>query len=396
MADVLSQNQIDALLKSMKSQAAAEPEPAAEAKPAPKKEKDKYNKYDFYSPRKFTKEKIKLLRSIYENYARILTNQVNGIFRTMTDITLLELRESRYYEYENSFHENDCMTVIDVYLPEKGKHNVPMMLYVTPGLIITLANHMLGGGDDVIQVEEDYRYSDVEMALYKRIVEYIINAMKDGFSNYINIDFKAQRVEENPTMVQEVGLDETVVLITLNVDVSGISSEKIRLCIPGTLLEQIFKIIDNRKHIAKGFSYENNADAIMNHLRVTPLLMRASLGTIRLSLDDLRNLQVGDVIDMNKSSKSMATVYVGEKPWFRGTMGVNKKNIAVRIEDRIIPENEKGLVSGYKPKRMSMDASTGVDQADAGSGKSTDSAAADAKAGADSSAAAAEPAQKVS
>lgn len=119
MADVLSQSQIDELLKSMAGAAPEEKSAPEEAKPAEKKEE--LNKYDFYSPRKFTKEKIKLLRSIFENYARILTSQVNGLFRVMTDITVIELRETRYYEYVNSFHENDCMTIVDTFVPEMGK-----------------------------------------------------------------------------------------------------------------------------------------------------------------------------------------------------------------------------------------------------------------------------------
>ncbi len=190
--------------------------------------------------------------------------------------------------------------------------------------MITLANHMLGGGDQVLAVEENYRYSDVEMALYKRVTEYVIHTLSDGFSNYININFKPQRVEENPSMVQEVGLDETVVLITLNVDVQGIASERIRMCIPGTLLEHIFRIVDSRKQIAKGFSYENNADTIMNHLRVTKFPVTAQLGVIRLKAEDITSLQVGDVIDMNKSKNGKITVFVGQKPWFKGRMGVHK------------------------------------------------------------------------
>ncbi|MBE6003662.1 MAG: flagellar motor switch protein FliM [Lachnospiraceae bacterium] len=346
MADVLSQSQIDELLKSMAGggggggSAPAE-EKAAEAKPAAveveKKEEENYNKYDFYSPRKFTKEKIKLLRSIYENYARILTSQVNGVFRVMTDITVIELRESRYYEYVNMFHENDCMTLVDAHFTDKGKSNVPLMVYATPGLIITLVNHMLGGGDAVIRVEENYRYTDVEMALYKRVLDYIIHSMDDGFSNYININFKMQRVEENPSMTQEIGLDETVVIIVLNVDVSGLAAEKIRLCIPGTLLEHTFKIIDNRKHIARGFSYENNSDVIMNHIKDTKFTVTGQLGIVKLDISDVYHLQVGDVIDMNKSSKSQVKLFVGRQPWFMGTMGVYKKNIAVRIDDRIKP-----------------------------------------------------------
>ncbi len=343
MAEVLSQSQIDALLKSMKDSPAepeAKPEKQVVAAAADTKEEG-YNKYDFYSPRKFTKEKMKLLKSIFENYARILTSQVNGIFRTMTDITVLDLRETRYYEYVNFFHENDCMTLVDTYVRSKGNSNVPMMIYITPGLTLTLVSHMLGGSDSFTNVEENYRYSDVEMALYRRILEYITHALGDGFSNYISAEFRISRVEENPSMVQEVGLDETVVMAEFNVDVSGLAAEKIRLCLPGSLLEHIFKIIDNRKHLARGFAYENNEETILEHLRGSEFPMTGQLGVVKLDIRDLYPLRVGDVIDLNKPKDSTVRLYVGKQPWFTGRMGVYKKNIAVRIEDRIMQKNEE-------------------------------------------------------
>ena len=347
MADVLSQSQIDALLKSMQDGPPKEEkveEKAAEVlepkKEEVQKEEETYSKYDFYSPRKFTKDKIRLLRSIFDNYARILTSQVNGIFRTMTDITVLELRETRYYEYVNAFHENDCMTIVDTYVQDKGKSNVPMMSYISPGLTLTLVSHMLGGSDSVIKTEEDYRYTDVEMALYKRIMEYIVHALGDGFSNYISAEFKIAKIETNPSMVQEVGLDETVVIVVLNVDISGLAMERIRICLPGTLLEHMFKIIDNRKHLARGFAYENNQDVIMEHLRASEFPLTGQLGIVKLDIEDLYHLKVGDVIDLNKEKDSSVKLYVGRQPWFTGKMGVFKKNIAVRIEERIMQKEE--------------------------------------------------------
>lgn len=301
---------------------------------------DHYSKYDFYSPRKFTKEKIRLLKSVFDNYARILTSQVNGIFRTMTDITVLELRETRYYEYVNAFHENDCMTIVETYVEGKGKSNVPLMTYISPGLTLTLVSHMLGGTDSIMKTEGDYRYTDVEMALYKRIMEYIVHALGDGFSNYINAEFKIAKVESNPSMVQEVGLDETVVIVVLNVDISGLAMERIRMCLPGTLLEHMFKIIDNRKHLARGFAYENNQDVIMQHLRSSEFPMTGQLGIVKLDMEDLYHLKVGDVIDLNKTKNSAVKLYVGRQPWFTGKMGIFKKNIAVRIEDRIMQKQE--------------------------------------------------------
>ena len=353
MADVLSQSQIDALLKSMQDGPPKEEkeEPKVvevSVQESPKKEEapakeDNFSKYDFYSPRKFTKEKIRLLKSIFDNYARILTSQVNGIFRTMTDITVLELRETRYYEYVNAFHENDCMTIVDTYVQDKGKSNVPMMSYISPGLTLTLVSHMLGGSDTVIKTEDDYRYTDVEMALYKRIMEYIVHALGDGFSNYINAEFKIAKIETNPSMVQEVGLDETVVLAVMNVDISGLAMERIRICLPGTLLEHMFKIIDNRKHLARGFAYENNQDTIMEHLKASSFPMTGQLGVVKLDIEDLYHLKVGDVIDLNKAKNSAVKLYVGRQPWFTGKMGVYKKNIAIRIEDRIIQKEDKAM-----------------------------------------------------
>ena len=333
MADVLSQSQIDELLKSMQNSGPQEETRAVEQKI--EAEESNYNKYDFYSPRKFTKDKMKILSSVFENYARILTSQVNGIFRVLTDITVMEVQECRYYEFVNALHENDSVTLVNAEIQDKGKNNVP------PGLVITLINHMLGGGDEVVGVEPNYRYSDVEVALYRRVVEYFSQALKDGFSNYINVTFNVQKVEENPSMIQEVGLDETVAIILLNVDVAGLAVEKIKLCMPGTLLEFIFHLIDSRKHIARGFSYEDNREIILDNIRYSELPVTGQLGTVKLDLRDLSCLQVGDVIDMNKPKDGKVRVFVGRQPWFTGKMGVYKKNMAVSIEERIYVEQEE-------------------------------------------------------
>ena len=138
-------------------------------------------------------------------------------------------------------------------------------------------------------------------------------------------------------------MDETVVLAVMNVDISGLAMERIRICLPGTLLEHMFKIIDNRKHLARGFAYENNQDTIMEHLKSSTFPMTGQLGVVKLDIEDLYHLKVGDVIDLNKAKNSAVKLYVGRQPWFTGKMGVYKKNIAIRIEDRIIQKEDKAM-----------------------------------------------------
>ena len=134
MADTVSQDQINELLRTMQVQKAAKQESGNSGQ----REKTKYSKYDFYSPRKFTKDKMKILTSAFENYARVITSQLNGIFRVSTEITVKDVQEGRYYEFVGKLSENDSITLADAYTQEKNKAKVPLMMYVTPGLVITL------------------------------------------------------------------------------------------------------------------------------------------------------------------------------------------------------------------------------------------------------------------
>lgn len=292
---------------------------------------------------------MKILTSVFENYARIITSQVNGVFRVMTDITVMEVQERRYYEFVNSLKENDMVTLIDAIIQDYNRKLVPLMMYVTPGMVITLIDHMLGGGEDVVKVKDGYRYSDVEIALYRRILSYLIQALRDGFANYINVEFKAQRIEENLSMMQDVGLDETVAIILLNVDIMGLAVERIRICIPGTLLESIFQVIDSRKHIAKGYAFEDNRETILENIRETQLPITGQLGTVVLDLDDVYHLKIGDVIDMNKPKDRDVKLYIGRQPWFTGKMGVYKKNVAIRINERLFDDETSEIMEPEFP-----------------------------------------------
>ncbi|WP_412909120.1 hypothetical protein [Enterocloster sp.] len=158
-------------------------------------EETKYSKYDFYSPRKFTKDKMKILNSVFENYARILTSQVNGIFRVLTDITVLEVQERRYYEFVNSLHENDSITMANAEIQDKIKNSVPLMLHVTPGLVITLINHMLGGGDEIVRVEQMPLFG-CGGGLIPADSGNILSGLRTVLIT--SMLFKIQRVEKNP------------------------------------------------------------------------------------------------------------------------------------------------------------------------------------------------------
>lgn len=335
MADVLSQSQIDALLNSMQN---SEAEEVAEE---PKKPEKEYRKYDFYSPKKYTKDKLKMLRSIYDNYSRIATSQINGLFRVASEVEVIGVEEERYYEFGNALNESDVITLANVELQDHSI-NPPMIFHIAPALMGAMIDRMLGGTETDMTVDMSYTYTDVELALYERIIKYLVAITTDVWANYINFDIQFERIEENPSMFQGISVDETVVIIMIKIQMNEIEGA-MNICIPGTLLGNVFDIIDKTKHLADKTDQDHmraNREDILESIKESRMDVMAQLGVARLDLDDVYNLHVGDVIDLNKPQDSLISLYIEGQPWFDGKLGVHNKNVAVKIEKRLLEQKK--------------------------------------------------------
>lgn len=335
MAEVLSQSQIDALLSSMQN-AGAE---SVEEKP--KQSEPEYKKYDFFSPKKYTKDKLKMLRSIYDNYARIITSQINGLFRVSSDVEVVGVEEQRYYEFGNALNENDVITLVRIELPDHSL-NPPVLYHIDPIVMSAMIDRMLGGTGTDLSVDLSYTYTEIELALYEKIISYPISVMSDVWSGYIDLEVEYERIEENPSMFQGISVDETVVIIMLMITMGDVKGA-MNICLPGTLMSNIFEIIDKTKHqVNRGnvTRIKGSREDLMESIRESRMDIMAQLGVAKLNLDDVYNLHVGDVIDLNKPQNSLVSLYIEGQPWFNGQLGVYNKNMAVKIEDRIIEKKE--------------------------------------------------------
>ncbi|MBS5521592.1 MAG: flagellar motor switch protein FliM [Clostridiales bacterium] len=330
MAEVLSQSQIDALLSAMQD----EPHDNTDQK-SDQGEQKAYKKYDFYSPKKYTKDKLNLLRGIYDNYARMITSQINGLFRVMSDVEVMGVEEQRYYEFSNALHESDVITLVNVRLSDNSK-NPPMVMYIAPQLMTVLIDRMLGGSGMDADVGVSYSYTEIELALYEQIMKYFVGLTGDVWAGYIKLDAEFGRIEKNPTMFQGISVDETIVIVMLKVELLGVSS-MMNICIPGTLLFNIFDIIEKTKHLADMEDEEHkrgNREEIQKKIEDSVLEVSAQLAKVTLGMNDIYDLHVGDIINLNKPKDSEVLIRVAGQPWFTGRLGVHNKNIAIKLKNR--------------------------------------------------------------
>lgn len=324
MAEVLSQSQIDMLLNAVRS---GERELEPTDNEAPEK---KYRKYDFSSPRKFTKDRIRMLTGIFENYARIINSRLNARLRTNCEISVESVEEQRYYEFSNALIEGDVLALLDV--EAKGeKQDSTVMLYLSTQMVLGMIDRMMGGEDTVpTSVALDYTYTDIELKLYEDIVTDLVSAMGSSWSNYIPLEFSFRKIDTDPTISQLLGLEEIVVLVNMQVKFNGISG-RMSVCLPGEMLSEIFAAVS--AETPRKAAAENMADDIFDQLRDSNLDVIAALGQTQISLRDVYHLGVGDVIDLGCAKDSPIYLNIGGYSWFAGRVGTHDKNMAVKIEE---------------------------------------------------------------
>ena len=230
MAEVLSQSQIDALLQA----AFSDEKPAEETKP-----KEKYQKYDFRSPRKYTKERLKMLNGVFDNYAKVLTTLINALVHATCEVTVDTVDEQRYYEFSNALLEGEVVSL--AYLRLDGqREETPTIICATPNIMISMFDRLCGGTGDVEYLPSDYAYTNVDLTLYSNLIAEFVSLMGGSWENYLHLDFEFGRVETNPTLVQLIGLEETVVVVSVDVKFTNVSG-RFDICLPDEVLSKIFE-----------------------------------------------------------------------------------------------------------------------------------------------------------
>lgn len=345
MAELLSQSQIDELLGLAKS-GVSESGLSSDSSRDNLEESDgkKFKKYDFYSPKKISKKRLKLLDGIYGSYARTVSSYITGMLRIGCSVDLVTMEEQRYYEFNNALSENDIISTINIAYP--GSRDGAHCLMQMSNEINLAAIDRLLGGNGTPEDMDGASFTDIELAIYETLIKKITGLKKAAWDNYFDIDFKYYRYETNPRLVQSISPDEIVVIIVLSVEI-GDTTGSINICMPSTLLSDIFEKLEQESQNANNHQSDEdivNTVNLVHNIYNTELELRANLGEMYVLMSDLFSMQVGDIINLSKPKDSKAYVYIEGKPWFEGKLGAYKQNKAIQIEDTC--KNIKDLVGG--------------------------------------------------
>lgn len=327
MADVLTQAQIDEMLKNVASGAAPL---------VTQKEEAKIKEYDFRAPKKFTKEQIKVLDSIFENYARLMSSYLTGLLRLYSRVTLVNIEEQRYSEFNNALPDYVMMGMVDMGIVDDEISETNVIVQVSNAITYTMIDRLLGGKGEYRDVNRDF--TEIEITIMNDVMASIASLLQEPWSMHIELNPKLIGIETNSRVVQTIGHEDTVIIVALEVEINGVKSI-ISVCIPAINLDEIMgkfipRYTSSRRRTDANREAERR-ESIMEGISTTELDITAVLGEINLDLYEVLTLQVNDVIPLGKSIDTNIEVRVGGKPWCDGKMGTYNNKKAIMIDNFI-------------------------------------------------------------
>lgn len=341
MTEILSQDEIDALLTAI-STGEVEPDDYNA-----QKEQKKVKIYDFRRPDKFSKDQIRTLQMIHETFARLTTTALSAQLRALVSVHVASVDQLTYEEFVRSIPNPTTLAVINMD-PLKGSS----VLEIDPSITFTIIDKLFGGTGEATKLSREL--TDIELSVMEGIVVRILGNLRESWSNVIDLRPRLGNIETNPQFAQVVPPNDMVVLITLETKVGEVEGMT-NLCLPYITIEPIISKLSAQywfSNIRKGATDEN-LQVIQSRLERVALDVVAEIGSVDVTMEEVLNLQVGDVIKLphTKTDTDM-TLKIEGRNKFKCRPGLLGSRIAIQVGEKIDEVPDELLITKKEEEEM--------------------------------------------
>ncbi|MDR1703434.1 MAG: flagellar motor switch protein FliM [Clostridiales bacterium] len=325
MDEKLSQSQIDELLRAFSgggevAVAEAVTEPVANVK-----------EYDFRNPQKFSKEQLRSLEMIFDNFCRTLSSFLTGYLRVTTELNVANAEQVVFKEFANTLDNPIILAMVD-FPPFKGS----IIVQLSADIGYAIIDRILGGpGQKLKKIRE---FSQIESILLERVLAQTLTYLIEPWQNVAEVNPRLDRIETNSQFAQVIAPNETTALVTLEIKISGLEGF-FNFVIPHMVIEPYMDRLNTRHWFMQKVSDDGDyAEALEDRLEKTIVPVKAIVGKTRITVQEFAGLGVGDIIKLDSFVDADMIVTVGDLYKYKAKPGVSRGKNAVKITSLIDKE----------------------------------------------------------
>jgi flagellar motor switch protein FliM len=327
----LSQEEIDALINQLSAEPVSK-EDALEGK--------KIKSFDFrFNKRldKFSNNQLQTLRTLHENFTRLLNNSLSVYLRTRVEATIVSIEQISYGDFIASIGIPSILSIYSMDpLPGSG------IVQVDLNLVFSIIDRLLGGPGWFPQKLRDL--TDIERTLMQRFMARMLNSYRESWNYLLTLSLKIEALDSNPQFIPRIiPLDQIVAYVSMELKVGDMAGV-MNFCLPYLVLQSISTQLTDFQWsptvIAGRGMTEEDIQQLARNVEKAEVDVQVELGRTTVSLRDLVALQPGDVILFDKPTDAALVARINDREKFNVYPGVNKDRLAVQVSDVITSEDQ--------------------------------------------------------
>ncbi|MFP3983036.1 MAG: flagellar motor switch protein FliM [Desulfurivibrionaceae bacterium] len=329
MEQILSQDEVDALLKGISGGEIEEPEEEVE------EEGKEYKPYDFTRQERIAPVKMPALDVINDSFLRAIRSSLSGLLRQILDITAAPMELERFGAFVRTLPVPSSLQIFKMD-PFRGQ----AMCIVEPKLVFTFVENFLGGSGRRTARIEGRDFTSIEQRLIQRVVNLLLADLEKAWNNLQPVTVQFVRSEINPQFAKICEPEDVVIINRYDIDMDQ-ASGSITTCIPLNNLESVKQKLMTSVQREQSEEDIRLQQTIKENVRNLPLEIKVELGKSTLSIGNILNLTEGDIIQLDKRQDENLPVYLENRKKFTGTPGNYRGNKAIRIQHKILDPNKE-------------------------------------------------------
>ena len=313
--DLLSQDEIDALLHGVDSGTVdtVEPEPPpGEARP-----------YDFASQDRIVRGRLPTLEMINERFVRTWRIGLFNLLRRSAELSVRGIETIKFSEYLHSLYVPTNLNLIK-FKPLRG---VGLIVF-EPKLVFTMVDNFFGGDGRYPAKIEGREFTATEMRVIQLLLKQTFADLIDAWAPVMPVDFEYITSEVNPHFANIVSPREYVVVSRFHVELDGGGGD-LHVTLPYSMLEPIRELLDAGIQSDRVHDDDSFRVTLHEQLRGAEVTVSSVLAHKQISLRQLTGLKVGDILPIDLPK--VVPVCVEQVPVFTGEFGISNGLNAVKI-----------------------------------------------------------------
>ncbi|MDR2368645.1 MAG: flagellar motor switch protein FliM [Deltaproteobacteria bacterium] len=324
MAKILTQDEVDALLKGMGGG-------EVETETDQSSDEAGITRYDLTNQDRIIRGRMPTLEIINDRFARFFRQTMSTALRKVIDISAFSIDMIKFGEFMRAL---PVPTSLHIFKAEPLRGHAIMVIETK--LVFNLVDSFFGGsGRGYIKVE-GRDFTPIESRLIVKVIKMALADLEKAWNPVHPLTLSYVRGETNPQFASVVAPTEVVLVVKFEVELEQTVGTLI-ICLPYSTIEPI------RSKLYAGFQSDQLEvdtawiNRFIERVREAEVSLKVDLGQATITAEELMNLTEGDIIMLNHDVKEPLDVRVEGVPKFKVFIGTSRGQKAVRVVSDIAP-----------------------------------------------------------